>query len=440
VFDGDFPVGVAVAEIGPRVHRLRVERGLTQEQLAGGEFTRAYVSAVEVGKRRASFRAARHFAQCLGMSVHDLCFGYEPGGHARLADELTGSRRALSEGLADAAAATLQAVVEQAREHGDLATCAAALCGQARVARARGEPAAALPLYDEALALLSAAPPRLRLDAILGRLGALVETGASGEALSSAQEGLRAESNSPSPDATVRFALSAALIVPLIERRDLTGAAAAAEAALELATSVDDNDVLAHGYHQVNMALITQRRYDEADEVIRRATMLFEHLRLPTEVGLGHQARGHLMLRQARLAEAQTELEQAYELLSSTGARHHLVGVAAELAEVMCRLGELARAGELVRQGRELCAQVSCQPGQLAELDRLDAQLAAARGEHEQAVRLYEGVLESFRATGSLVETATTARLLGDLLRENGRLDEAAQTYRRGLLAVEERA
>jgi len=66
------PAGRADASIASRFRRLRETRGLSQAQLAGGDFTPGYISQVESGRSRLSLHAAQVFAPRLGVSLDEL--------------------------------------------------------------------------------------------------------------------------------------------------------------------------------------------------------------------------------------------------------------------------------------------------------------------------------------------------------------------------------
>src|SRR5512140_2666379 len=59
-------------EIGARLRRARLGAGLTQQQLADGRYTKAYVSALENGLSRPSMSALEVFAGRLGVSSATL--------------------------------------------------------------------------------------------------------------------------------------------------------------------------------------------------------------------------------------------------------------------------------------------------------------------------------------------------------------------------------
>jgi transcriptional regulator with XRE-family HTH domain len=73
--------------IGKRLHRLRIERGLSQRDLSAPGVSYAYISRIEAGARTPSVKALRSLAQKLGVSVEQL---------------ETGTPTAIEQGLADA--------------------------------------------------------------------------------------------------------------------------------------------------------------------------------------------------------------------------------------------------------------------------------------------------------------------------------------------------
>lgn len=94
---------------GERLRRLRLQRGLTQEQLAGEDFTKAFISHVEVGRTRVSLRAAGILAARLGTDVGELVSVRDEAAlHTEL--ELVVAERYLAQGDLAAAAERASAV------------------------------------------------------------------------------------------------------------------------------------------------------------------------------------------------------------------------------------------------------------------------------------------------------------------------------------------
>ena len=64
---------------GQNVARLRVAKGLSQDQLAEqADLDRTYVSGIERGLRNPGIKAVLRIARALGASPRDLCRGVEP--------------------------------------------------------------------------------------------------------------------------------------------------------------------------------------------------------------------------------------------------------------------------------------------------------------------------------------------------------------------------
>jgi ribosome-binding protein aMBF1 (putative translation factor) len=59
-------------QLGERIRTLRIERGLSQAQLGLPYFTRAHVSAIELGKILPALTTLVHFARKLGVHARDL--------------------------------------------------------------------------------------------------------------------------------------------------------------------------------------------------------------------------------------------------------------------------------------------------------------------------------------------------------------------------------
>jgi transcriptional regulator with XRE-family HTH domain len=58
--------------VGQRVRELRIKKGLSQAQLGAPYFTRAMVSAVELGKISPALKTLAHFASMLETPLKDL--------------------------------------------------------------------------------------------------------------------------------------------------------------------------------------------------------------------------------------------------------------------------------------------------------------------------------------------------------------------------------
>jgi Helix-turn-helix. len=93
-------------QIGARLRRTRLAAGLTQQQLAEGRYTKAYVSALENGLSRPSMAALNYLSDRLGIPASKL-INDEPAAWARLEADL-----ALASGRWDDAIAAYRDLLE----------------------------------------------------------------------------------------------------------------------------------------------------------------------------------------------------------------------------------------------------------------------------------------------------------------------------------------
>src|SRR2546425_9692050 len=60
------PVSAVVRKLGERLREARLAAGISQAQLGAPYFTRAHISAIELGKIRPAIRSLEHMARKLG--------------------------------------------------------------------------------------------------------------------------------------------------------------------------------------------------------------------------------------------------------------------------------------------------------------------------------------------------------------------------------------
>lgn len=85
------PVDPSQGEI---VRRLRVERDMTQAELAGDDFSKGFISLVENGRTRMSLRAIEIFAKRLGVTPATI-IGEDPS-YGRFVDQLRAAEKVMA--------------------------------------------------------------------------------------------------------------------------------------------------------------------------------------------------------------------------------------------------------------------------------------------------------------------------------------------------------
>lgn len=399
---GDAPEGA-----GQRIHRLRVERGLTQRDLAEPKYTAAYVSSVESGRRSPSADALRHFAGRLGISEHELATG-------RDADATVELELALVQAMASGTG--LAEVAHNAGQAGDRRRQAWALLAL--------DPQEHL---DEAAALLEGEPPPDRITLVLAR-AARAEPRYAIHLMEEALDELY-RNGFPEPDA--RHALCVHLAERYLEIGDEDRAGTAAEQALALAGPLDPA-AAANDYLTTARSLLEARRPAAALLSLGQARALLRRVRFDSALSACYRARGWMRRDAGELENAAADLTRARQLSGGTGAA---LDIGVELAEVQRRRGRPDLAEQLVSDA--LGAVDDEAPLRLARAWREWGLLALERGEVAQAEERLRNAVALYGRGGPRHELARVLRALGDLLCEQDRLAEAAEVLRSGLIDLE---
>ncbi|KOU79870.1 MULTISPECIES: helix-turn-helix domain-containing protein [Streptomyces] len=417
--------------IGRRVQRMRVERGLTQKQLAHPSYTSAYVSTLESGKVRPSETALRFLAARLGTSYEELATGRPAHLATELRLALTDAQRTLATGAADEAAVRYRRLLAEAEELGLVPEQAQARLGLGECALESGELPSAIGHFEEAERLLADEPLPLRARPVRGRAVAHLLAGELRYAcylLESAIDELGA-SGLADPDALVL--LHAAVIGPYMDMGAHARAAHSAEIALALAPQVGDPALVAGMHRQVARTFLTEGRMAEADASLAKAQAIYGRLQLSTDLAHCHWMRGYVLAQNGELEPAERELRTARDMLSARRAGLYTAQVEVELADVLRRLGRQEEAAGLLAALLDLGNSHGAVHAGGAH--RLLGLMAEERGESESAEEHYVQALALLERSGATGDLADLCRLLGDLLRRTGRVEAAMDAYRTGL-------
>jgi tetratricopeptide (TPR) repeat protein len=424
--------------VGDRLLRLRKEHGLTQKDLAGDRYSAAFVSIVESGRRRPSEEAVRYFADKLGVDSDELLTGRPSHLGVELEMRLAHARHAASTDRLTVAEQAYAAARQEAASHGLIRLEAKALEGLSRCADRAGDVDRALRCLDEAEACLADEPLTARVPALVARARILRFRGRLRDAaylLEGALERLERD-GLLDPDAVVQ--LQYGLVGVYIDLGLLDRAASAGNAALALAGKVEDPEYIAQMYMQVARTFMLQGRWADAEDALNRAHVTFRQLDYLVETAMCHWARGYILRREERLADAERELTTARDLMRSLDAWYYAGALASELANVLWKQGRpdaaLAALDDAWRLERESAPTMQLP---VADAYRLRGVIARDAGDQAGAEEALRKAFESFLRSEAGPMAASTARLLGDLLREAGRLDEAIEVYRSGLEAAE---
>ncbi|MFV0134746.1 helix-turn-helix domain-containing protein [Streptomyces sp. HMX87] len=420
--------------LGRRVQRLRVDRGLTQRQLAEPAYTPAYVSTLEAGRVRPSEEALRHIAERLGVAYEELLTGRP----ARLATDLrlrlTEARRTLATGGAGPAAEQYGALLTEAEAHGLTELTAEALLGLGECALQSGELEEGRRRFERAEECLAAAdaPLPARVPALRGRAVAHYLAGELRYAVYLLESTLDELNRGGLHDPDALLLLYASAIGPYMDMGAHARAAQAAELALALAPRAGDPALVARMHRSVARTLLAEGRLAEADASLAKAAELYRTLQLSTELANCHWMRGYVHAQNGELERAEGELREALTMLSASRAALYRSQAAVELADVLHRRGRSAEAAALLR---EVLDDLSSERGAVhaAGAHRLLGTIAEDARDVEAAEEHYVRALSLLERAGAAGDLADLCRLLGDLLRRTGRVEAAMDAYRTGL-------
>lgn len=420
------------AAIGRRVQQLRVERGLTQKQLAEPVYTPAYISTLEAGRVRPSDDALRHLADRLEVAFDELATGRP----ARLVTELhlrlTEAQRTLAVGETEAAVEQYAGLLAEAETHGLAEEQAAALLGLGECALETGELVEGRQYFERAEAGLAEAPLPARVPALRGRAVAHYLAGELRYAVYLLESTIDELNRGGLHDPDALLLLYASVIGPYMDMGAHARAAQAAEFALALAPHSGDPALVARMHRSVARTLLAEGRIAEADASLAKAAELYRGLQLRTELANCHWMRGYVYAQNGELERAEKEMREALEMLSAKRASLYSSQVTVELADVLRRRGSSQEAAALLE---DVLDGLSPERGAVhaAAAHRLLGIIAEDARDAERAEEHYVRAMSVLERAGAAGDLADLCRLLGDLLRRTGRVEAALDAYRTGL-------
>ncbi|HEY8771961.1 MAG TPA: tetratricopeptide repeat protein [Candidatus Limnocylindria bacterium] len=376
-------------QIGARIRDARKRSGMTQQQLAGERYTKAYVSALETGIARPSMVALSYLAERLSLPASHFLDEQNPT-WSRLAVDMT-----LAAGDWEAAANGYASLLDLPLDE----------LGRAEVLRGRAE---ALARLDRGKDAVTAAAEAARIFGSLGRISdeALARYWLAYGLYLSDQEA-DAHSLLSSLLERVRAGLK---VEPDFEMRLLMALAAVASRGGDYARSLT--------------FLETARGLAEDLDDRRRAMFLFN-------LAISYQESGDL---EAAIRTG----TQGLALLRSAGTVFESAQIENTLALAYLSSGNIERAAELADEARAAFEAAGDDRFLSAVLDT-DAQVALAQGRLADATATARRAIEMARATGNrgveLTSMLTEARALradGDLATAESRYEGAADLARRG--------
>jgi transcriptional regulator with XRE-family HTH domain len=347
--------------IGQRLRRLRLERGLSQRDLASPGVTNAYVSRIEKGDRTPSVTAIRKLASRLGVSPEYLETGVPLSAADRRRWELENAELELRLGR------TLESSEQRFRAVLDDALAAGDFSAEARARAGLGLCAAHVGRHEDAIRELerivdgSVITPATRPDiyATLARSYAIF--GQNDRAIELFERCLAwlREREPENSVAYVRFATYLSYALTDVEDHDR--ARAVIEDAIRQGAEAADPYTRIRLYWSEARLAAVEGNLDHAQASLRRAVALLEAVDDSIHLGRAHRLWAETLLDEDRTEEAHEHLLLAAQLLGAEPDAKDEALVHVDLARLHVKVGaieealvETARAIELSEEDLEV--------------------------------------------------------------------------------------
>ncbi len=417
----------AIQQLGERIRAARTEAGLSQAQLGAPYYTRAHISAIELGKIRPAMKSLEHIAAKLSKPVS---YFLEDAALERSRLELEFD---VDKVVALAARPTATQCVNEAEallEHEGLS---ARLLSRLRFARAKGlnylERSAeafrdlavaerlAHQLHDESLIRLidyeTAAATRGTGDYRRAR-----------ELFSDLLSGLE---HSQPTDQPLRMRVLQALGAVSNDLGDPRAAAGYLNAALEWANEIGDVAVLIAIYHGLAMAYRAQGDLELATGYLRRALSASEIANDLTAAATVHNLLAVIAAESGRLQAAYQHADRAIELVRAAGPAAFIPHVLNTKAESAAKLGDWETAERVANESLALATRLE-NHWAIAAARVVLSNVLLHKGDTEAGERHLSEAAAVYRTAGAKSELADVLMRLSRAAKERGDL-VAAERY-----------
>ena len=406
--------------VGERLRRARLERGLSQRQLAFPGCTASYISLLESGTRVASLQLLQQLAERLGVTSGYLATG-EPEGAAG-SSPIEEAENALRFGDDAEAEALLRLILRSSDDGGVLARARA---GLGQLAFRAGDHAAAIEQLEAARKLWPEAEASPEIADTLGRSYAL--SGEYERAIGLFERRLAAAEERQDLIETVRFAVL--LANTLIDRGSFGRAEELLGRALGLTEDSRDPIVRARLWWSQSRLHASQSDPETAERYAQLALQTLLETEHVQYTARGYQLLAHIKLDQGEAEEALAMLEQGLPLVVESGNEFDKALFDLERARALVRLERPEEAERPALQALASFEGVS--PIDSGRAYAVLGDVYEQLGERGRAIETYELALERLRVTDRYQLEACGR--LAELLQEEGRKDEALGVLTRAL-------
>jgi len=440
VLEATSPVAGTSARLGERVRSLRVAAGLTQTELAGGRFSKEYISQIERGKTRPTESTIAWLAERLSVDPAFLAVGVSTEERTKV-ETLLARAEALSEAH-EYLAAIDEFRAARAAVEGTWAPAleVRALSGEAWALQQHGDVRDAIALVLQAREIVEG-PDFSDVDRaeILFRLGVCrYKLSSAGTALALLNEALALAEKSGLPCDLLRADILGWRSRCHRMQRDYVAAGEDVERALELAQDVGDRRAIANTYFQASLVAQRQGHWILSRNYAQRARELYAQLNDELNVARLLLNLGGLTLLLGDEEQAVEHLKASFAKALETDARADAAQALEGLAVVHLRNNEYEEADEKARKALELLDGREDFLHEICPSQLVLGRSLMERGRFDEAEQSFRAADAAAEQLGSLSHRTEAWVALGDLASRRGNDGEAARLYRNAAEALQE--
>jgi tetratricopeptide (TPR) repeat protein len=428
------------ASLGDRIRQLRINRGMTQTELAGERFSKEYLSQIERSKTRPTDETVSWLAARLGVDSGFLESGVSTSDQDRAESIISRAEAAIESQQYTEAVEMLEAVVTSlgAAQAPQLELRALLAEGWARMYVSELRKAVAVLTRARVLAEDPVFTDVDRAE-VLFRLGACrwnLSSIATASALFT--EALDLAERSGLPCDRLRSNILGWRSRCHQRQRDWEAAREDVERALELAEALNDERSVAHHYFQASLIAERKGQWVLARSYAEKAKTIYERVADRVNEGKLLNNLGGLNFLLGKPDEAIAYLKDAFRVALEIGSDVDAAYAVSSLAQVHLRTNEVKLAEEQSRHAIELLA------GRVEFIDEIgNAQLVLGRSLLEQdrleeAAEMFDCAETSFEQLSSASHRAAAWVAKGDLAAKLGDDRKAAHLYRRAAESLQD--
>ncbi|HET7568078.1 MAG TPA: helix-turn-helix domain-containing protein [Gaiellaceae bacterium] len=412
--------------VGERLKRLRLERGLSQRELASPGVSYAYISRIEAGTRQPSVKALRRLASKLGVSAAYLETGSQLDSEATRELKLTDLELAVRLGEAEGAEQGLEEVLADALAAGDRNSALRARAALAMIAREAGDFQRLVRLLEDALAGEPFLPVE-RAD-VYAHLGyGYAASGRPEFAVALYERCLEAVREQGASALEARFATM--LSYALSDAGDLARAEQVIQEALERIDENDNATMRVRLYWSLARVAHAENKPALALGNARRAIALLEASEDSLSLARAHLLAASIMVTRGDADGATQHLDQAERLLGAASSFQDDVMLQVKRAQVAALAGDGESATELAREALRMVGDEL--PQERGTAFWALAEGLTLQGEHSSADDAYRRAVDTLEENHRWREATLACRAWARMLRAAGREQQALDVLER---------